>query len=652
MTKHPPIDSPADIQESESQLPAYIIKKPDGVFVDYAHLPRDSTLEMFVDRLFVNGARFSGLDYDCFLALLYDADSFLAKAPREICVARDIVRFPPQRQVLYKGVRIIDHDKRAEYVFGPVMIEVQFDDPVYGEPGEDGVAPVVDYVRRTREQPAKLDFDEFVADMWLKGVRFGLDAKTVRDAIENGIFGRMDVAFQREATVGSDADIQEASAALQRDNSPKVLANGRTDLRRFKNRFPHVAKGDPLVKKLHPVPGNPGRKLSGEIIAPPAPMDFDLYELAGLGTYVVPGKEIDLIVAAIDGFLTLDIASNQVYVTEKLENLAGISVRTTGDLSLAVDEFVEHGEVQEGRTVEGRHMTFKSNVYGAISSVDGNILIENNLAGGSAKSQGGNVTISGRATRAVLEAWDGEVRAQFAEGCTIIGKVVAIERAVNCQIVAETLQLGIAEACGIAARNMRVATSDMRRDRETILTVLVPDLADFDKKIAESKKTLAELAGKIEARAREVEMAKTDPEFAKFLVLAERIRQGEIKLTETQVDNWKKVASRFARPLEKLHDVEANHQALLDQRQAIKDEIARLDSERKASGDGVQCEIQEIRGGTVVQTMKSSQGWTQLRDLPAGELKSVLHSMRSPQERLSIASDGNFSWQFVVPESV
>jgi len=199
---------------------------------------------------------------------------------------------------------------------------------------------------------------------------------------------------------------------------------------------------------------------------------------------------------------------------------------------------------------------------------------------------------------------------------------------------------------------MRVATSDMRRDRETILTVLVPDLADFDKKIAESKKTLAELAGKIEARAREVEMAKTDPEFAKFLVLAERIRQGEIKLTETQVDNWKKVASRFARPLEKLHDVEANHQALLDQRQAIKDEIARLDSERKASGDGVQCEIQEIRGGTVVQTMKSSQGWTQLRDLPAGELKSVLHSMRSPQERLSIASDGNFSWQFVVPESV
>jgi hypothetical protein len=35
-------------------------------------------------------------------------------------------------------------------------------------------------------QPARLNFDEFVSDMWVKGIRFGIDAPAVRDVIGAG----------------------------------------------------------------------------------------------------------------------------------------------------------------------------------------------------------------------------------------------------------------------------------------------------------------------------------------------------------------------------------------------------------------------------------------------------------------------------------
>lgn len=652
MAMQAPTGNSAEQRESEALLPSYVTKTPQGVFIDLSQAIPDSALAQFVDRLFANGARFAGLDYACFLALLYDIESLRpsAAAAAKIRLASDIVRFTPQRKALYKGVRTLDAGARAEYVFEPVTVEVVFNEPVYGEAGEDGVAPIAEYVRRVQEQPARLDFDEFVADMWLKGVRYGIDATAVRRAMDEGVFSRMDVAAQLAAVEGSDAEMQTANEGLQRDDSPKVLANGKADLRRFKNRFPHVAQGEPLVKKIHRVLGRPGRKVTGETMEPPLPKDFDLFELAGAGTHVEPGRHEDFIVADLDGFLTLDIASNQVSVTEKIENRGGISVRTTGDLALAVDEFIEYGEVQEGRVVEGKHMTFKADVYGMVSSLNGNIRIESNLSGGSAKSMGGNVTVIGRTSCSVLEAWDGTIRAQFAEGCTIIGRTVYVERAVNCEIVAEEMHLGASEGCGILAKSVRMDSADMRKDQESIVTLVIPDMSVFEQKIVEAGKAAASVAGLIEARVRAMETLKSDAEFAKFHALGENIRQGSIKLTDTQLENWRKLESRFAPRLRQLQELDDEKQALLRQRQAAEAEVERLCRERQASGKGVACEINEVRGDSVVQTAKSSLGMIPWRSLSAAELKSRLHSLSAAEDRLFFAGEGSFSWQFAVPE--
>eukprot|EP01030_Chromulinospumella_sphaerica_P012314 gene12314-12105_t len=99
--------------------------------------------------------------------------------------ASSIEPFQPERRTLYKAVKLINGE--AEYFFEPVFFEIP-DMPA---------------------QPARLNFDEFVSDMWVKGVRFGIDAPAVRDVISYGRVARIVVARRLAAAPGRDATIEE-----------------------------------------------------------------------------------------------------------------------------------------------------------------------------------------------------------------------------------------------------------------------------------------------------------------------------------------------------------------------------------------------------------------------------------------------------------
>ena len=152
-----------------------------------------------------------------------------------------------QKWTRYKAVKVDAEYRHAEYFFEPPMIEVVTEEPVYGEPGTDGTAPIVGSERKSELHPTKLDLDEFIADMWLKGVRYGINAEAVAGVIASGETVRMEIAAELEPAEGCDAEVEEASDALRRDNSPKKLANGQADLRKFQNRFPQIAKGAQLL---------------------------------------------------------------------------------------------------------------------------------------------------------------------------------------------------------------------------------------------------------------------------------------------------------------------------------------------------------------------------------------------------------------------
>ena len=644
MTSGTPSDN-VKLNTSGLVLPAYVLLRPDGVFINLSPPPAQDILQLFIDRLFSNETRFIGLDYARFSQLLYGSEPItsLGGGAKEVRIASGIMHFPPERMELYKGVNIKDNGERAEYMFEPVYLEVVKDVPVYGEPGEDGIMPIVEYRHSVEKHATQLDFDEFVASMWIKGVRFGINADAVRDVIKKGASTRMDIAFQLQPTDSRDAQVVEESDHLRQDNAPLILANGKADLRRARNRFPQVAKNVALLRKVPRELGKPGYRVTGTLIEARIPLDIDMEELAGEGTRIEHTAKGELLVAAMDGFVVLDEQSNEIFVTTKIENKSGISAKSTGDIRLTVDEYTEHGEVQEGRIVEGKNMTFRSDVYGTIIAQNGNIQLESNLSGGRAQTIGGNINVNGKVINATVEAWDGNIRTEFAEGSLIMGKSVSIERAVNCEIVAEEVQLGSAEGCAIAGKNLQLASSNARKNRETIISVLLPDIAGYDRQIAEAKKNLEQIEHAVQAKNREIAATQSDPGFARYLTIAEKVRAGTIKFSPEQEAGWQKIVNQFA-------PIVRGTEGLMKKCLALEELVKRLTQEREACGAGGEfCKIEQVLGDTLVRKLNSNNGLSAFRNLPQQELRSKLQELGVAQERIFSDHKGSLDWHFKVP---
>lgn len=638
----PPVDHST---QSNGVLPAYVHIRPNGVYIEVSPPPPQEILQLFVDRLFTNDAYFKGLDYAVFLDLLYGAKPVTVKnsSAHEVRIASEIVTFAPHRKDLYRGVKIIRNGERAEYVFEPVFIEVTFEEPVYGPTGDDGIAPIVEFTQKTEARPTKLEFDEFVAEMWCKGVRFGIAADAVRAIIQSNTPTRMEIASQREPTASKDAQLVEENSNLRQDRSPLILSSGRAVLSTAKNHFPQVARNAPLLRKIPRVLGDPGYQVTGAVIEPRLPMDIDLQALSGDGTRIDHSAQGDLIVADMDGFLRFDEKANKVAVTATIENRSGISAKSTGDIKLDVNEFIEYGEVQEGRVVQGKHLTFHSAVYGTILSTGGNIRIEDSLSSGLATSVGGNITVSGRTYNSTLEAWDGHISIKFAESCTILGKSVSVERAVNCEIVADTLQLDLAEGCAIAGKNVRITSTQTRKGRETIVNMLLPDCSSLESQIITAKENIAKIDTILSSHADEMAAARSDAKQAKLIELGDKIRDGLIQLTPQQQTEWQKVFAQFPTAVK-------DSLVLMGKRNTLVNEIAGLSQQIKASYAQQRCSIEEVLDDTVVQTLHAQLGIGAFRNLPKQELKSRLLHVGIPKKRIFSGSHGRFEWQSLIPE--
>ena len=639
------------LPESAIALPVYINTRPEGVFVILPHIPPGDGIRPFIERLFASEYRFEGLDYSSFIHLLYDAETVAQDnmQPSEIRIADSIVRFPDQRSALYRGVRITKGDTQAEYLFEQVAIEVTVDEPVYGPPGDDGVRPVISHTPKSTLKPTELDFDEFVAAMWLKKVRFGIDEMAVRQIIQSGKTGREIIANQREPVNGTNAEVLEVSEALHRDNSPLLTLSGKADLRRFKNRFPQIAKDVPLLRKIPRTLGESGYRVTGEVINPPLPADINLEELSGPGTRIENTEKGEFIVSDMDGFIVFDTLSNRIEVTKKVENRGGVSIRTTGDLSLSVDDYVEHGEVQEGRVIEGKDMTFLSNVYGTVISDNGNILLKGNLSGGRLQSNFGNISIEGRSFNASVDARDGKVTMMVAENCTIIGKTVSIEHAVKCEIIAEELQLDVAEGCSVAGKTIRITSSGMRKEEETIITMVVPDFSELDLHIIKKRNELAEIQKSVQAKAEEIRIASSQPDFAKYLAAANSVRVGVIKLTEAQQAGWQQMEARFARQTKALADLERERNRLAETSLALEQEISLALLERGESVKKILCKIEEVFGDTLVLQRHPTLGVATFHNLPNRVLKNMLRQLDKPQDQIFSGDEGSLEWQYDAP---
>jgi hypothetical protein len=601
-----------------------IVQRSDGVYADPSVL--GTTLGAAVDRVFSGGQFFVGLDYGVLLKLIYDVGPDLqrsATGPTLVRLASAIAPFEPERRELYKALKI--RDGQAQYYFQPVFRA----DP--DDPHGDGI-------------PDQLRVDEFVADVWSKGVRFGVDVVAVRQAIALSKSEWVVVARRLDAILGQDAQIIEVSEDLHRSDAPRQLANGKLDLMAFQNRFPQVQKGKRLLQKVPRKAGLPGFEINGVVIEPPIPVDVDMSPMAGLGTMVERTGEGEFLVAQQDGFLNVDTKTSQLSVGAKIVSREGVSARTTGNLQLSGD-FEEFGEVQEKRLVEGESITVHADVFGNIVSRGGTILLNQNLVGGSAINARGPIVVRGVASGAVIQCRQGEVRLARAESCIVSGTRVVIEHATNCEVIAEEVLIQQAEGCAIAGRRVHIEVAGPRKEYEMVVHALQPDSAQVDQVITAMRERVAQFAQVVAQRKQLMEELTSQPDVRKYLLLASKVRKKEITLTAEQMPQFQKMAQAVGPALKNISKVSLDIKAAETEQQAGEALVNQLMEQRTACAGESRVRLDQLSGDTVVRAMVYQPDGSSLYDFPPKDIKQRLRPVSSTGAVLFAGSRGPVDWK-------
>ena len=616
-------------QAGHGILPEGFTQRPDGVFLDARALA--PALLVATDQLFQSGLLLHGLDYPVLMRALYGVGAELApNAELLVRVAQEAVPFPAARRGLYRAVKI--REGEAEYFFEPIFLPAE-------ELPDGTLLP---------ERQAQLDFDEFVADLWLKGVRFGVQEAAVRAALASPRGERVVAARALAPSEAQDARVVEVAPELHRSDAPRQRADGRLDMTSFQNRFPQIKQGVRLLQKLPGVPGAPGRNLGGQLVAPMQPEDVDFRSFAGDGTLVTRDGDGEFLVAAHDGFLDVDAKSGKVGISDKIISRDGVSGRTTGNLEL-MGAFEEMGDVQELRDVNGSDITVHGDVFGNIHSSGGTIVLGRNLVGGKAINAKGDIRIEGVASGSTIQAASGTVTISGrAESCVISGTKVVVAQASNCEIFADEAQVTLAIGCAIAARKVVVESAGPRKNSEMFVYVVVKDVAGHDAELE---------ALQLDAAAREAALASWRAEHARlsaqaevrsYLQLAEKLRTGEIQLTAAQVPHLKKVAGAVAPQIKAigqlLESIRQGEEALA----ATADRRAELEALKASAAAGASVQITLVDGEVLVRTLPLGDALANAFTRAPKDYQELLRGPRLDSETLYAGSHGSVAWNGTV----
>jgi len=602
-----------------------IISRDDGVYLD-ARLAAP-TLLVAIDRLFASGQLLAGLNYPIFCKVLFGVGPDLPPHPEMLArVADKMLAFDPQRKALYRPVKLVDDV--AEYFFEPQFLEAE-------ELSDGTLLP---------ERPVSLDFDEFVADLWGKGIRFGIQEASVRAAMAAPRGERTTAARRLEPSPAADAIVVEVSRDLHRSNAPRERADGRVDLTSFQNRFPQIKNGQRLLQKLPGTPGELGREMSGAPIQPNQPADVNFGFFAGPGTVIVRELDGEFLVANQDGFLNVDTKSGQISVSDKIVSREGVSGRTTGNLEL-MGAFEEFGDVQELRDVNGSDITVHGDVFGNIKSSGGAVVLGRNLVGGSVVNARGTVRIAGVASGATIQCLDGEVHIDGrAESCVISGKRIVVEEASNCEIFGDEVEMMLAVGCAVSGRKIVIESAGPRKNSEMFVYVQVKDVSGYDKELAVLAEQDTSLGAELAKLKAEQEALNAQPQVRSYLELADRLRKGELQLTPTQVPQLKKLAAAVAPQVKLVGQLTQAIKAAeirLEQAAVRRGELEALKRDAAARSS---CTVKLVDGEVQVRTIPLSDAAAAAYDLPAKDYKAMLRGPRVDSETLFTGDTGMVNW--------
>ena len=626
---------------------SFLVPSSGSLSVDLALLPSSEAFRQFVDHIFMADYFFVQLDYHAFLSLLndfteealYKTVGTNARKTGLLRFASDIEQLAAERKTLYKKP-VLDGDQ-AFYLFEPLIIEKMMQVPICAI-RPDGSQEILRVENKQIQIKGILNIDEFVAALWLHGLRFGIDILAVKEIINSAKMGRFAIARAKEPTLGTDANLIEVGSQLHQDDSPLKLPNGVIDLKHFGSHFPQVKQNDLLMQKISCQPGKAGTMLDGQSVAAPEPEDFDLDALAGPGTQVLQNEDGEFIVASQDGFLNIDTVTNLITVQEKIINRSGVSMKTTGDLALAGDYYEEHGEVQEKRVIEGKNITILADVYGDIISKGGLIELKQNLVGGSALNHNGDIRIDGLISNATIQAKTGTVTLNRAENSTIIAKIVIIASAIHCTILAESIEIEELQAGSIAGKKMSVAVAKSRKSTPAKIRLLVPDLSNTKRKIAEYQQSIDLLSTKTSELNSKRDQLTAEPELKRFILITIKLQKREITLTGEQTEQMLKLRAKLSPKLSALNALGNEIKASAAEQVRLQEQIRVLEEScQRILVDG-SCTIRTADPDT--QIVKFAKEFSTLLNQPMAEIRHLLQEPLLAERCMPLQGDC-FSWK-------
>lgn len=294
-------------------------------------------------------------------------------------------------------------------------------------------------------------------------------------------------------------------------------------------------------------------------------------------------------------------------------------------------------------------MDFFADVFGTIASSGGTVHLHANLSGGHVTDPGGVVQIDGRTSRAIIEARQGEIQGNHAEGATLVAGKVILTRAISCDIVADEVEIGEATGCTVAARRIRIDRASAKRSEETLIGVCVPDFTEHDKVRAGLEQESIALRQRLAEAEERLQQREGAADVRAFVTLEHGVRDGTVKLSAEQAEKWRLAMRKIAGPLAEIAELRKGLEAKKAKLAELAQRTAELDSFKAAAGQDLSCSIAQVLGDTTVQTLGVNPTGPVFADVAVSNMKVRLRDTRNVRDRLFSGDSGQFAWSAQPP---
>ena len=266
----------------------------------------------------------------------------------------------------------VSQDKLSAY------LEIKTDDLISYKLMDAGASHcLVLRAQQKRTKFAPVNFEGILKLLQKQGVEYGIDYTIIKQLIEYPYDGMVEVARGQAPTLPEDGKVE-----LFFDESldmAKTLENaGNIDFKEI-NKLPTVGVGDPLALNYDPQMGLPGKDVSGRIIPPTEPVQFNL--LAGKGVELTDdGKKAFAVTEGLPKVkkrgVNWTVTVDSVLYHPGDVNLGTGNIRFRGNVQIA-------GCVDNGMSVSATgDVIVSSLVTGAKVTAGSNIIVKGNVVNG------------------------------------------------------------------------------------------------------------------------------------------------------------------------------------------------------------------------------------------------------------------------------